>query len=89
MYEKTYFRLDSIVFCFLTVIIFFGNRTVYKVRIPNYFMKILEAFDKEVKGKRYFRYRINLPKKVVEDSKLKGKKLKATIEKNKIIIEKE
>ena len=52
-------------------------------------MKILEAFDKEVKGKKYYRYRINLPKSVVEDSKLKGKKLKATTEKEKIIIEKE
>ena len=52
-------------------------------------MKILEAFDKEVKGKRYYRYRINLPKKVVEDSNLKGKKLKAKTEKEKIIIEKE
>ena len=52
-------------------------------------MKILEAFDKEVKGKKYFRYRINLPKNVVEESKLKGKKLKATTQKEKIIIEKE
>ena len=52
-------------------------------------MKILEAFDKEVKGKEYYRYRINLPKKVVEDSKLKGKGLKAKTENGKIIIEKE
>ena len=52
-------------------------------------MKILEAFDKEVKGKKYYRYRINLPKKVVEDSNLKGKGLKATIEHNKIVIEKD
>ena len=50
-------------------------------------MKILVAFDKEVKGKKYFRYRINLPKKVVEDSNLKGRDLKAKSEKNKIIIE--
>ena len=52
-------------------------------------MKILEAFDKEVKGKKYYRYRINLPKRVVGDSKLKGKKLKARAEMEKIIIEKE
>ena len=52
-------------------------------------MKILEAFDKEVKGKKYFRYRINLPKQVVENSGLKGKDLKATTEKKKIIIEEE
>lgn len=52
-------------------------------------MKILEAFDKEVNGKEYYRYRINLPKKVVEDSKLKGKKLTARTEEDKIVIEKE
>ena len=49
-------------------------------------MKILEALDKEVKGKKYYRYRINLPKNIVEESKLKGKKLKATSDKEKIII---
>ena len=52
-------------------------------------MKILEAFDKEVNKKRYYRYRINLPKKVVEDSNLKGKDLRAKTEKNKIILEEE
>ncbi len=52
-------------------------------------MKILEALDKEVKGTKYYRYRLNLPKKVVEDSNLKGKDLKAKTEKNKIIIEEE
>ena len=50
-------------------------------------MKILKAFDKEVKGKEYYRYRINLPKKVVEDSGLVDKKLIARTEKKKIIIE--
>jgi len=50
-------------------------------------MKILKAFDKEVKGKEYYRYRINLPKKVVEESKLVDKKLKATTKDKKIIIE--
>lgn len=52
-------------------------------------MKILRAFDKEVKGKRYYRYRINLPKKVVEDSKLLEKNVKVKLEKEKIVIEKE
>jgi len=52
-------------------------------------MKILKAFDKEVNKKKYFRYRINLPKKVVEDSNLINKELKAKSEKEKIIIEKE
>ncbi len=50
-------------------------------------MKILEAFDKEVNGKEYYRYRINLPKQVVENSKLKGKELTATTTDEKIIIE--
>lgn len=52
-------------------------------------MKILRAFDKEVKGKEYYRYRINLPKKVVEDSKLIDKELTAKFENGKIVIEKE
>ncbi len=52
-------------------------------------MKILEAFDKEVKGTKYYRYRINLPKQVVEASNLKGKVLKARTENGRIIIEKE
>ncbi len=52
-------------------------------------MKILEAFDKEVKGKKYYRYRINLPKKAVEDSNFQGPKLIVRAEKNKITIEKE
>lgn len=52
-------------------------------------MKILKAFDKEVKGKEYYRYRINLPKRMVEESKLIGKELTAKLENDKIIIEKE
>ena len=52
-------------------------------------MKILEAVDKEVNGKKYYRYRINLPKQVVEDSKLVGKDLKAITEGGKIVIEEE
>lgn len=50
-------------------------------------MKILKAFDKEVNKKRYYRYRINLPKKVVEDSELLNKELKVKTRKKKIIIE--
>lgn len=51
-------------------------------------MKILKALDKKVGDTEYYRYRINLPKKVVEDSKLFDKELKVRNEKNKIIIEK-
>jgi len=58
------------------------------IRIPNFFMRILKAFDKEVNNKKYFRYRINLPKKIIEESGLLEKKLKVVLEKGKIIIEK-
>ena len=50
-------------------------------------MKILKAIDKIVKDIKYFRYRINLPKKVVEKSGLTDKNLKATTKDKKIIIE--
>lgn len=52
-------------------------------------MKILKVFSKKVKDVKYNKYILNLPKKVVEESKLLEKDLKATIEKGKIIIEKE
>lgn len=52
-------------------------------------MKILKAFDKEANKVKYYRYRINLPKKVVEESGLVNKELKAKAEKEKIIIEKD
>lgn len=50
-------------------------------------MKIMQAFDKEVKGKEYYRYRINLPKNAVHDSNLFGKELKVIVKNGKIIIE--
>jgi len=50
-------------------------------------MKILKAMDKIVNEVKYFRYRINLPKKVVEESGLTDKNLKATTKDKKIIIE--
>lgn len=52
-------------------------------------MKILKVFSKKVGEVKYDKYIINLPKQVVEDSKLLGKDLKARTEKEKIIIEKE
>ncbi len=50
-------------------------------------MKILKAMDKIVNDVKYFRYRINLPKKVVKESGLVNKNLKATTKDKKIIIE--
>jgi len=52
-------------------------------------MKIMKAVDKKVGDVTYFKYKINLPKKIVEDSKLIDKELKVTLDKGKIIIEKE
>jgi hypothetical protein len=37
----------------------------------------------------YYKYRVNLPKNVVEDSNLLDKEVKVRLEKGKIIIEKE
>ncbi len=51
-------------------------------------MKILKAVDKKIGGKIYWKYRINLPKKEVEESGLLDKDLKVKVERKKIIIEK-
>jgi hypothetical protein len=49
----------------------------------------MKAFDKKVGETKYYKYRVNLPKKVVEESNLLGKEVKVRLEKGKIIIEKE
>jgi len=49
----------------------------------------MKAFDKKVGNTEYYKYRINLPKKVVEDSNLLWKEVKVRLAKEKIIIEKE
>ena len=51
-------------------------------------MKIMKAFDKKVGNTEYYKYRINLPKKLVGDSNLLGKEVKVKLEKGKIIVEK-
>lgn len=45
--------------------------------------------SKKVGDKEYSKYLLNLPKEIVEDSKLLGKELKAKAENEKIIIEKD
>lgn len=45
--------------------------------------------SKKVGDKEYSKYLLNLPKDIVEESKFIGKDLKAKVEKDKIIIEKE
>jgi len=49
-------------------------------------MKIMKSVDKKVGETIYYKYKINLPKKVVEDSKFLGKDLKVVFDKDKIII---
>lgn len=52
-------------------------------------MKIIKILSKKVGEKTYYKYILNLPKEVVEESKLLGKELKAEFEKGKIVVEKE
>lgn len=61
-------------------------RKIFKLHVPNISMKIREVLDKKVGGVKYTRYIVILPKNVVEQSKLKGKELKATLEDNKEVI---
>lgn len=52
-------------------------------------MKIMKTKDKKASGTTYYKYRINLPKDVVEKLDLLDKELKVKTEGKKIIIEKE
>ena len=49
----------------------------------------MKVIDKKVGDKTYYKYRINLPVKIAEDSKLVNKNLKVKLSNNKIIIEKD
>jgi len=51
-------------------------------------MKIMKAVDKKVGDKTYFKYKINLPKKV-EETDLIDNELKINVEKDKITITKD
>ena len=48
----------------------------------------MKSVDKKAGNTTYYKYKINLPKKV-EESNLLNKELKVNIEKDKIVIEKE
>jgi len=52
-------------------------------------MKIMKVLDKKVGNTEYIKYRVNIPKKVAEDSKLLDKEIVIRLEKDKIVIEKE
>ena len=51
-------------------------------------MKIMKSVDKKVGDITYYKYKINLPKKVVEESNFEDKELEVKIEKDKLIIKK-
>ena len=48
----------------------------------------MKVLDKKVGDVEYIKYRINLPKHVVEEGKFLDKELKIRLDKGKIIIEK-
>jgi len=50
-------------------------------------MKIMKVLDKKVGDTTYYKYRINLPKDIMENSGFLEKEVKVTLEKNRIIIE--
>jgi len=52
-------------------------------------MKIMNVLDKKIGEIEYIKYRINLPKRVVEETKLLDKEVTVKADKGKIIIEKE
>jgi len=52
-------------------------------------MKIMKVKDKKVGDTEYIKYRINLPKKMVENSGLTDEKVKVRLKGKKLIIEKE
>ena len=49
----------------------------------------MKVLDKKVGNTEYIKYRINIPKKVAEDSKFLDKEVIVRLEKDKIIIERE
>jgi len=52
-------------------------------------MKIMKVVDKKIGDVTYYKYRINLPKDIVEENKLLDKELKVKFIKDSIVIEKE
>lgn len=48
----------------------------------------MKVFDKKIGDTTYYKYRINLPKQIVEKSNFLNKELTVFIEKDKLIIEK-
>ncbi|MEK6861518.1 MAG: hypothetical protein AABY07_06105 [Nanoarchaeota archaeon] len=51
-------------------------------------MKIMKVIDKKVGNTTYYKYRINIPVRVAEESKLLDKEVKVELKSDKIVIEK-
>ncbi|HLD55735.1 MAG TPA: hypothetical protein VJB35_05740 [Candidatus Nanoarchaeia archaeon] len=52
-------------------------------------MKVIKEKSREYNGKNYYKYKINLPKKILQDSEIsEGDELEAKATKDKIIIKK-
>lgn len=52
-------------------------------------MKIMKVVDKKVGDVVYYKYRINLPKEIVEKGDFLDKEIKVELKKDKIVIEKD
>ena len=65
----------------------FGYRYIYIFRVPNFDMKVMKSVDKKVGDVTYYKYKINLPKKIVEENNLADKEFDVKFEDNKIILE--
>lgn len=50
-------------------------------------MKIMKSVDKKIGNVIYYKYKINLPKKIIEENKLEDKEFNISFEKGKIILE--
>lgn len=49
----------------------------------------MKVVDKKIGNKTYYKYRVNIPVRVAEDSNLLDKEIKINLEGKKIVIEKE
>lgn len=49
-------------------------------------MKIMKSIDKKVGDKIYYKYKINLPKNIVENNDLLNRNFEIVFEENKIVI---
>lgn len=50
-------------------------------------MKIIKALDKKVGDVVYYKYKINLPKKIIENNELEDKEFSVKFKNDKIILE--